>query len=115
MIVKGTLVVYSRIKQLKTISYYETDNQNIPKYLSQIVKIEKDRGFHNGKPNGKHFDKWLRIEHPTLKFKKGCLSTGLLKTQRVDYFNGDLKINGQRVQLIIEISQDWEILAITVK
>ncbi|MCX6194566.1 MAG: hypothetical protein NTX34_08820 [Cytophagales bacterium] len=115
MTVKGTMVVYSRIKQLKTISYYETDNLNIPKYLSQIIKIEDDRGFHNGEPNGKHFDKWLRVKHPTLKFKKGCLSTGLLKTQRLDYFNGDFKVNGQRIHLIIEFSKDWEILAITVK
>ena len=77
--------------------------------------FEDDRGFHNGEPNGKHFDKWLRVKHPTLKFKKGCLSTGLLKTQKVDYFNGDFKVNGQRIQLIIESSKDWEILAITVK
>ena len=114
MMVKGKPVVYSRIKQLKSISYYETDNQFLPKWLNQIVRIEKDRGFHNGKPNGKHFEDWLRVKHPILNFKKGCYSTGLLKTLRENYFNGDFIYNGQRIRLTIEFSKDRELLAITV-
>ena len=114
MMVKGKPVVYSRIKQLKSISYYETDNQIIPLWLSHLVRIEKDRGFHNGKPNGKHFEDWLRVKHPNLNFKKGCYSTGLLKTHRENYFNGDFLVNGQRIRLTIEFSKDRELLAITV-
>lgn len=115
MMVKGKPVVYSRIEQLNSISYYETNNECFVTFLNQLVRIEKDRGFHNGKSNGKHFEFWLKVDHPIFKFKKGCLSTGLLKTQRVDYFDGDFLINGQRVQLVIEFSKDWELLTITVK
>lgn len=113
MNVNGQMIVYSRIKQLKSVSYYETENKYIPQYLSKIIKIEKDRGFHFAKPNGKHFDNWLKIEHPILKFKKGCYSTGLLKTQRDNQFNGDFLVNGRRILLKIELSINQELLAIT--
>lgn len=113
MIVNGKKVVYSRTKQLKSLSYYETDNQYLPEYLSKIIRIEKDRGFHNAKPNGKLFDNWLRVEHPIFKFKKGWYATGLLKTQRDNYFNGDFLVNGRRILLKVEFSIDLELLAIT--
>jgi hypothetical protein len=113
MNVKGQLVVYSRTKQLKSLSYYETDNQTLPKYLSKIILIERDRGFHNARTSGKHFENWLRVEHPLFKFKKGCYSTGLLKTQRDNFFNGDFLVNGQRILLKIEFSIDLELLVIT--
>jgi hypothetical protein len=113
MNVKGQMVIYSRNKQLKSLSYYETDNQSLPKYLSKIIRIEKDRGFHNAKPNGKLFDYWLKVEHPILKFKRGCYATGLLKTQRDNHFNGDFLVNGRRILLKIEISINQELIAIT--
>lgn len=111
MMVKGKPVVYSRIKQLKSNSNYKTDYEVYETCLNQLVRIEKDRGFHNGK----HFEFRLKVEHPIFKFKKGCLSTGLLKTQRVNYFNGDFIVNGQRIHLVTEISVDREMLAITMK
>jgi hypothetical protein len=114
MMIKGKTVVYSRIKQLKSITYYETENQCLPKWLNQFVRIEKDRGFHNGKPSGKHFEDWLKVKHPILNFKKGCQSTGLLKTHRENFFNGDFLVNGQRIRLTIEFGNDRELLAITV-
>ncbi len=113
MNVKGQMVVYSRSKQLKSLSYYETDNQSIPKFLSKIIRIEKDRGFHNAKTSGIHFENWLKVEHPVFKFKKGCYSTGLLKTNKENYFNGDFLVNDQRIRLKIEFSIDQELLAIT--
>jgi len=115
MIVNGQKVVYSRSKQLSTLSYYETDNQYLPEFLSKIIRVEKDRGFHKAKLNGKHFDYRLRVKHPIFKFEKGSYSTGLLKTQRDNYFNGDLLVNGRRILLKIEFSIDLEFLAITMQ
>ncbi len=113
MYVKGQMVIYSRSKQLKSLSYYETDNQSLPKYLSKIIRIEIDRGFHHAKPHGKYFDYWLKVEHPILKFNKGCNATGLLKTQIDNHFNGDFLVNGQRIRLKIDFSIDQELMAIT--
>ena len=113
MIDNGKKVVYSRIKQLKSLSYYETDNQYLPEYLSKIIRVEKDRGFHNAKPNGIIFDNWLKVEHPIFKFKNGCYQTGLLKTQRDNYFHGDFLVNGRKILLKVEFGDDLELLAIT--
>ena len=115
LMVKSNSIVYSRSKQLTSRSYYETDYKIIPPCLSKEVRIEKDRGFHEGKSNGKNFDEWFRVKHPIHKYNKGCNSTGLLKTINPNYFNGDFPFtNGHRIKLTFEFSPDREKLVVTI-
>lgn len=106
MKVKDNQVVYSRIKQIKNVSFYETDNKCLPQLLNQFIRIEKERGLHNGK----HIVDWLRAKHPILNLNKRYHLDRFLKTHFENFFHRDFQVKVQRNRLTSEFGETRELV-----
>ena len=76
---------YKVVSELKQYIVYELTSSVNGKILTDKIRIEKDRQYHNGKG----FDHWLRIRNTT-NWKTSKVITGLKFTKHQTIFYGDI-------------------------